>query len=421
MALGEPYTTGTISVTSGSDTVTGLGTMWASTIEVGDMVSLDGLLGAVEEVLSQTSLRLYLPWAGQSRSGVTYAILPTSPTRYEAAETQELQRAILSRIDAGLLPSGATRPQSVAGGGLWRKIVSATAHQINYHDGADDIALLTIDPVANAAKLPAAAAPRELLTSTRSYYVRTDGSDTNTGLTNTTGGAFRTIQKAVDAAAMLDCAGQAVVIQVTGSHTESVNLKSILGASSVTIIGDETTPANVTITGSTAWCFRADSVVGNWYLRGMRLLCPVAGAGSITAIGAMTTVSFHRLDFGASAGHHIGAQFGARMQGTAGQPYSISGGALYHAVADGGLIYLGNRTITLTGTPSFLGCFALAQKGTGIIDAGVITFVGGATGVRYVAQFGGQISTIGGGANYFPGDAAGSGTNFGVSPYGQYS
>ncbi len=159
MALGEPYTTGTISVTAGSDTVTGLGTLWASTIEVGDMLHLDGLLGAVEEVLSHTSLRLYLPWTGQSRNGVAYAILPTSPSRYDPAVTQELQRAILSRIDAGLLPSGATRPQSVAGGGLWRKIVSATAHQINYHDGVDDIALLTVDPIANTVKLPAAAAP----------------------------------------------------------------------------------------------------------------------------------------------------------------------------------------------------------------------------------------------------------------------
>lgn len=419
--MAEPYTTGTISVTAGSDTVAGVGTLWASTVMPGDMLHLDGLLGAVEEVLSHTSLRIYLPWAGQSRSGVAYAILPTSPDRYDAAVTQEMQRAILSRLDAGLIPSGASRPQSVAAGGLWRSIISAAEHRIAYHDGADDITLMTVDPVANTAKLPAAAAPRELLTTTRTYYVRTDGSDTNTGLANTAGGAFRTIQKAVDVASLLDCAGQAVIIQVTGSHTESVNLKNILFASSVTIIGDEAAPANVTITGSTAWCFRADSVLGNWFLRGMKLLCPVAGAGSITAIGALTTISFHNIEFGASAGHHIAAQFGARVHGVAGQPYSVSGGALYHAVADGGLIYIGNRTITLTGTPNFIGCFALAQKGTGIIDAALCTFVGGATGVRYVAQYGGQIATLGGGANYFPGNAPGSGTNFGAAPFGLYS
>ncbi|KHL96734.1 hypothetical protein QW71_05640 [Paenibacillus sp. IHB B 3415] len=57
------------------------------------------------------------------------------------------------------------------------------------------------------------------------YYVRTDGNDSNTGLVNTAGGAFKTIGKAVS------------MIPQTVNHVVSVNVAAGTYAESVLISG----------------------------------------------------------------------------------------------------------------------------------------------------------------------------------------
>ena len=71
---------------------------------------------------------------------------------------------------------------------------------------------------------------RERLTSNRTYYVRTDGSNSNDGLTNTSGGAFLTIQYAIDVvSSILDIASDVTVtIKVADGTYTGVILASHL-------------------------------------------------------------------------------------------------------------------------------------------------------------------------------------------------
>jgi len=111
--------------------------------------------------------------------------------------------------------------------------------------------------------------------------------------------------------------------------------------------------------------------------------------------------------------------FNGDMVFTAG--YSIVGGALSHIAVDKGTWYGTSLPITITGTPAFSGPFVIVGGTSSNLVYFLNTFTGSATGQRYSVTNGGHISTAGGGASYLPGNSAGSGTNFGTSPYGLYT
>lgn len=70
------YQTGTVTVSSGSATVTGAGTAWLAEISAGDafIVVGDNVTYTVASVASNTSLNLSAPYGGASLSGILYAI-----------------------------------------------------------------------------------------------------------------------------------------------------------------------------------------------------------------------------------------------------------------------------------------------------------------------------------------------------------
>ena len=114
--------------------------------------------------------------------------------------------------------------------------------------------------------------PREKLLSDRTYYVRTDGSDNNSGLSNDSGGAFLTIQKAVDVITLLDLGGYAITIQVAnGTYTDGVFLYSVFGGSA-TLVGDVTTPSNVIISTTSADALSATNLgfANSWTIKGFK-------------------------------------------------------------------------------------------------------------------------------------------------------
>jgi hypothetical protein len=245
-------------------------------------------------------------------------------------------------------------------------------------------------------------AGRVVLTANRTYYVRTDGNDANTGLTDTSGGAFRTIQNAINVVSSIDLASFSVTIQVrNGTFTENLTLKSYVGAGPVTILGDATTPANVVLAGGASPAVMATAVSGNYTFQGLK----ITGSSFSFLIQGGSVIAYRDIDFGGT-NVHIGSYGGSVV--TKSGNVTISAGAVFHWLAkNNGVLSVSNNTITLTGTPAFSGSFALAQNG-GIIECDSITFSGSATGKRYDVIGNAVINTNGAGASYLPGNSAGT-------------
>lgn len=81
------YRVGTVSVTQGSPTVTGNGTVFTSVVREGDMFTVDeNIFYEIAAVVSDTQLTLTKNYAQDTQSNISYTIIPLSPRRFLASD-----------------------------------------------------------------------------------------------------------------------------------------------------------------------------------------------------------------------------------------------------------------------------------------------------------------------------------------------
>jgi hypothetical protein len=252
---------------------------------------------------------------------------------------------------------------------------------------------------------------REVLAANRTYYVRTDGSDSNNGLANTSGGAFLTLQKAIDITAALDISIYDVTINVAaGTYTGAVTVNGgWIGSGTVSLVGDTTTPSNVILSGTGTRITVQNQ--GSLRVRGFKMSTTTSGWCLAAMSNSILTVD-GAMEFGACAWAHLYAIYYGVLNVTSN--YTINGNAQDHCRAEnGGIVKIQSLTITLTGTPAFSSTFARTFT-MGMVIGNSSTFSGSATGKRYQSNQNALIHSGAGGANYFPGDVAGEINSSGV-------
>ncbi len=181
----------------------------------------------------------------------------------------------------------------------------------------------------------------EILSANRTYYVRTDGSNSNTGLADSAGGAFLTIAKALSvASALVIPSGITVTINVGGSQSgardfaEDLALNGPwLGGGTVILQGDTTTPSNRSITCASV-CITLNHGA-RLEVKGIQFKKTGSGGAALSINSASRLKISGKVDFAAfTSGYHQFVSDDAEILIDA--AYTISGGADVHGYCNRG-------------------------------------------------------------------------------------
>ena len=343
-----------------------------------------------------------LEWFGTTEGGAMpstleasapYTPLITTNFNNNLDSTINNLQALAEAVDD--LPIGEMAPTTTAandfqignGAGAWIK--KTLAQVVTILRTALDSVYAAISHTHAAGDIPAT---RELLTASRTYYIRTDGNDSNNGLANTSGGAFLTPQKAVDVAAQLDSSIYNVTIQLAdGTYTGGITAKQMGGFGGITIQGNSGTPANVllSLSGSQVGLL-SDSNGTTYYLKDIKITGNIAGTTGLWAI--RSKVLYSNIIFN---GNLIDVNIDVNSYVQCIGAYTISASCGRHwYLAAGGRLTCNLQAITLTGTPAWTTAFIDVTLGASAIIYNN-TYTGAATGKRANVDMNGAVQSYG--------------------------
>lgn len=240
---------------------------------------------------------------------------------------------------------------------------------------------------------------RARLDAARLYHVRPDGSDANDGLSDTPGGAFATVQKAINAALTLDNGPNSVAIALApGSYGEAVVIdRPLIGSGPLQITGNAGAPASVSLDRVT--CRDGAHV----RLEGVALV-------AADALRAEAGARVELADL-----HLIGSGTGLHLDGA---EITCSGTDLFLGSALTGLANLrGHARLRASGSSFTLGTGitwtsgALDLSGFCHADLTGVVFAGdtaGCAGPRYLLAQGAILDSGGAGGSFVPGSTPGT-------------
>lgn len=256
-----------------------------------------------------------------------------------------------------------------------------------------------------------AAGSRTVLPNNLTLYVRTDGNDANTGLSDSSNGAFKTIGRALQVAYFnYDLKLYQVKIKVgNGTYTEIISLSGAppWAATStvdypIYIEGNTSTPASVQINGG----IRANAGA-RFGINGFKIFCTTADVTALYSHGYGSAIYTGLLELGqmTGTGDHLTASDGGRWYQMA--DILVSGGAYNHwHVTEGSFARAASgATTTITGNPTFTGQFVGVAFSEFFCIGHIIT--GSAQGRRFLVHLNGVIRSGLNNRTIFPGNIIG--------------